>query len=400
MALLNEIRAMEPDLLDWYRYLHQYPEIELSLPNTVAFVTGKLTEMGVEHYVLPNDTGIVALIGKSGPVVAIRGDMDGLAVTEETGLPYASRNPGKMHACGHDSHTAILLTAARYFKAHEDELPGRVKLLFQTAEEHLWGAKHMLAHNVLENPPVDRLLALHAGSFCGDSYDSGDIVLSTGITFFSSDSFEIKVTGKGGHAASPHLSVDPIVTAARIVEGLQQLVSREMSPNTPAVLSVTHIHAGAETYNVIPDEARLMGGIRTVGPEFRDYLVRRAEEIVVKTAEAMGATATFEVVAGCPAVINNMDVSRQVAASAEKLFPGDVKWMAQANTCSEDASYFTERVPSCYLFLASMGCAEDGVCYAHHNAKFRLDDSVLWKGAAVLVQAALDQMAQHIKEEN
>ena len=394
MDLLQEIKGLEPRMLEWFRHLHRNPEIEMELPKTVAFVCERLKEMGIEPTVLPEASSVVAVIGSGdGPVVALRADMDALRVQEETGLPYASEVPGMMHACGHDGHTAMLLAAARYLKAHEAELPGRVKLLFQAAEENLRGAKAMIAAGALENPHVDRVLALHAGSFCGD-YPDGDFILSEGVTFFSSDNIRITVAGRGGHAAAPHLAVDPIITAARIIEGLQQLVAREVSPNVPAVLSITHIHAGDETFNVIPDGAVLMGGIRTVNPERREYLIRRAEEIAVGIGTAMGASVTFERVDGCPATINDKDVALEVQQSAEKIFPGQLHWMKEANTCSEDASYFLEARPGCYLFLASKGLADDGVHHSHHNAKFCLNETVLWKGAAVLVQAALDQMAR------
>ena len=396
MEILKEIGALRPELSRWYRHLHQIPELELELPQTVAYVSGELSRMGVEHKVLPNDTGIIALVGRGdGPAVGIRADMDALEVEEDSGLPFASSN-GRMHACGHDSHMAILLTVAKFLKGHEAELPGRVKLLFQTGEEVLQGAKHMIALGALEDPPVCRMLALHAGSFCGD-YPTGHIILSESVTFYSSDSIRITVTGRGGHAAVPHLSVDPIAAAARIVEGLQQVVSREVKPGVPAVISITHISAGAETYNVIPDSALLMGGIRTVTPQLRTYLVRRAEEVARGIGTAMGASVEFQVVDGCPALINDMDTTRQVYRSADSLFPGEVHWMKEANGCSEDASYFFERVPGCYLFLASMGHGEDGQLYPHHHARFRLDENVLWRGAAVLAKAALDQMIQACK---
>ena len=394
MELLQEIKSFEPQLLDWFHHLHRNPELEMELPKTVAYVCDVLKEMGIEPTVLPQISCVTALIGKGeGPVIALRADMDALKVQEKTGLPYASQVPGLMHACGHDSHIAILLTAAKYLKAHEDELPGRVKLLFQSSEENLRGAKAMIAAGVLENPRVDRLLALHAGSFCGD-YPDGHVILSEGVTFFSSDSFRIEVNGRGGHAASPHLAVDPIITAARIVESLQQLVAREVSPITPAVLSVTHIRAGAETFNVIPDNAVMQGGIRTVTPEMRTYLIRRAGEIAVKVGEAMGADVTFEIVDGCPATINDKSVALEVQQSVEKIFPGALHWMKEPNTCSEDASYFLEAVPGCYMFLASKGLADDGVHHSHHNEKFCLDETVLWQGAAAMVQCALDQMAR------
>lgn len=391
MDLCNEIRGMEPELLTWYHHLHRNPELELELPRTVAYVSGQLAAMGVEHRVLPGSTGIIAAVGKGpGPVIAIRADMDALEVREETGLPFASEN-GCMHACGHDAHTAILLTAARWLKAHEDTLAGRVKLLFQTAEETLQGARHMIANGALEDPAVDRILALHVGGLGGEA-PAGHIVLSQGVAFRSSDNIHIVIRGRGGHAASPHLSVDPVVAAARVIEALQTLVSREVSPNTPAVVSITHVRAGAETYNVIPDQVLLLGGIRTVDPETREYLVRRAEEVVRQTAASLRCQAEFSRMDGAPAMINHRDTALRVERAASRLFPGEVHWMKESNGGSEDAAYYFERVPGCFLFLSSMARDGDGTVYPHHHAKFRLDEGVLWRGAAVLVQSALALM--------
>lgn len=391
MNLRDEIKAMEPDLLTWYRYLHQNPEIELELPQTVAYVSRQLTDMGVEHRVLPSATGIVAVIGRgAGPVIAIRADMDALEIREDTGLPYASQN-GCMHACGHDAHTAILLTAARWLKGHEESLPGRVKLLFQTAEETLRGAKHMIANGALEDPAVDRILALHVGGLGGEA-PCGTMIISRGVAFRSSDNIRIVIAGKGGHAASPHLSIDPVMAAARVVESLQTLVSREVSPNIPAVISITHVRAGAEAYNIIPDQALLMGGIRTVDPQTRAYLVRRAEEVVCQTAAAMRCGAEFTVVDGAPALINDRDTALLVEQSVSQLFPGEVEWMEQANGGSEDTAYYFERVPGCFLFLSNLARDGDGTIYPHHHAKFRLEEGILWRGAAALTQSALTLM--------
>ena len=386
---LTEIKKMQPQLVTWFHALHQIPEIELSLPKTVAYVSAQLTAMGVKHQILPNSTGIIALIGKQGPVIAVRGDMDALDICENTQLSFASKN-GHMHACGHDSHAAILLTIAKYLQAHENELKGRVKLLFQTAEEVLRGAKYMIEQGALENPKPIAILALHSGGF-QQTYPTGHLTIAESVGFYSSDSFEITVKGKGGHAASPQAAVDPIVIAADIIENLQQLISREVHPGIPAVLSVTHIHAGNETYNVIPDEAFLMGGIRTTNAVTRQMLLKRAKEICEKTAAVMRAEATFKLTDGAPPLVNDKVVSEQVYASIQKLFPQEVHWIKEPNNCSEDAAYFFEKVPGCYISLCSLG-QENKVFYPHHNAKFRLEEDVLWKGAAALVQAALDLM--------
>ncbi len=396
MKLLQEIKALEPDLIKWRRHLHKNPELGLSLPNTVAYVCDILTQMGIEPTVLPEHTGITALIGHGeGPVVAIRVDMDALAVDEDPCVPFSSTLPGGMHACGHDAHTATLLTVARYLKAHEDELPGRVKLMFQTAEELLQGAKHMIAHGVLEDPRPDRILAFHVGGMGGEGA-VGELILSQGITFRSSDNIRIRVTGKGGHAAAPHLVIDPIVAAARIVESLQTLVSREVDPTDTAVVSITHLQAGSGTYNVIPNEALIMGGVRTVNPDTRRYLLRRVEEVCKQTAESARCTATFEIVDGAPPLINDHETALRVEQAVSKLFPGDVRWMAQSNGGSEDAAYYFEQIPGCFLFLSNMAPHADGQIYPHHHPRFVLDESVLWKGTAALTQAALELMREPV----
>lgn len=394
MELLKEIRVMEPEMLKWYHHLHQNPEIELELPETVAYVSAILNKYGVEHQILPNSSGITAVIGQgNGPVIGIRVDMDALAVQEDTGLPYASQRSGKMHACGHDAHTATLLTVARYLKAHEKEIPGRVKLIFQTAEEVLRGAKHMIAHGVLENPKVDRILALHVGGMGGEA-SVGDLIISQGVTFRSSDNIRIRITGKGGHAASPHLTVDPVVATARIIESLQTLVSREVAPTNTAVISIAHVHAGAETYNVIPNGALIMGGVRTVDPETRVYLLRRVEEVCTQTAELMRCTAEFEIVDGAPPLINDYQTALRVEQAVSEIFPGQVQWIKESNGGSEDAAYYFEKIPGCFLFLSNMAKHEDGQVYPHHHARFCLDETVLWKGAAALVRAVLELMEE------
>lgn len=392
MGLLNEIKALEPDLLKWYHHLHEHPEIGLSLPETVAYASAILKDFNIEHTILPDSTGIVALIGKGpGPVIGIRVDMDALAVQEDTGLSISSQNPGAMHACGHDAHTATLLTVARYLKTHEDELPGQIKLLFQTAEEHLQGAKHMIAHAVLDNPKMDRILALHVGGMGGEAAP-GNLILSQGVAFRSSDNIRITVTGKGGHAASPHLAIDPIVAAARIIEALQTLVSREVAPTDTAVISITNVQAGSGTYNVIPNEAILMGGVRTVNPDTRTYLLRRVEEVCKQTAASMRCAASFEIVDGAPPLINDVQTTLRVEQTLNKLFPGQVCWMKESNGGSEDAAYYFEQVPGCFIFLSNMAPHTDGQIYPHHHARFCLDETLLWKGAAALVQAALELM--------
>lgn len=395
-VILNEMKENQDQLLSWYYHLHQIPEVGLELPNTVAYVCSQLDGLDIPYQIFPNSSGITAVIGTKKPIIGIRADMDALDVQEETGLPYASTN-GHMHACGHDSHIAILLTVAKVLKRHEKDLTGSVKLIFQTGEEILRGAKYMIAHGALANPTPDYMLALHAGSFCGEDFASGDIVLPENIAFYSSDSFRIVITGKGGHAASPHMSIDPIVTAGKVVEALQTLVSREVKPAIPAVISVTHISSGAQTYNVIPDEALMMGGVRTTDPEVRKYLKQRVTEVASQIAVSMRAEAQTEFVDGCPAVINDAKTTNEVFCAVSELFPDSVHWKKEGNGGSEDTSYYFEKVPGCFLFLASLG-KENGQLYPHHHCKFRLDETVLWKGAAAMAGAAISLMEKGVSE--
>ena len=389
---VEEARAVSGQLISWRRDLHRFPETDLRLPRTKAYVTRVLQELGVSFREYETHDGITAVIGRpGGRVIGIRGDMDGLPVREETGLPYASENDC-MHACGHDGHTAVLLGLAKILKEHEAELPGQVKLIFQPGEENLIGAKAMVAEGALKDPAVDRLYTMHLGSIGGIAR-TGDILVNRSNVFLASECTDILVYGRGGHAASPHKAVDPVPIAAEIITALQTIISRELQPGTVALISVTSVETPTHTYNIIPDHVRLWTGIRAKETRVQEFLFRRAEELAKGIAESHGGRAEFRRVSGAPAVVNDAEAVAQFLSSAGKLLPEErIHVIDTVNMGADDAAYFLQEVPGCYFYFCNALPWDDGVIYPHHNAKFMMDDSVLYQAAALLLQAALDDL--------
>ena len=415
---LKETEAIRDQITAWRRDLHRFPELDLQLPQTKKYVTDVLSSLGVPYQTFEGHDGIVALLGSPNgtyarpadggdvapgagrkvvapaagrKVAAIRGDMDGLPVREETGLPFSSEN-SCMHACGHDGHTAILLGIARILKEHESELPGQVKLIFQPGEENLIGAKKMVADGVLEDPHVDRLFAVHIGSLGGRS-EVGDVLVNRSNVFLASECVEIRVHGKGGHAANPQLTVDPVPIAAEIITALQTLISRELKPGTVALISITALESPTIAYNVISDSVTLYGGIRSKETDTQEFLFRRAEELAQGIAAAHGGSAEFVRVYGAPAVINDGAAVNDFLASAAKLLPEEkIRVIDSVNMGADDAAYFMNEVPGCYFYFCNAVPSADGQVYPHHNSKFMIDDGMLYQAAALLLQAAWDYL--------
>lgn len=391
MNLLNEMRDQKETLITWRRELHQIPELDLDLVKTYAYVEEKLNDWGVSYVKSPSNAGLIATFGKGGKCVAIRGDMDALPVKEDTGLPYASSN-GNMHACGHDGHTAILLGAAKFLKEHEEEIPGTIKLIFQAGEENLIGAKLLVEEGALRNPDVDRFLSLHIGSL-GGSGKAGDVLIKKNTSFLASLCFEIEITGKSGHAASPHLTVDPMVTASEVILALQMIVSREIKPGTLGLISCTTISTPTDAYNIIPQSVLIKGTIRAEDPEVHEYLAKRTEEVVQEVARSHRAQGEFRRIYGAPALVNDNEAVEDTLASAKKVLGDDKAYLINnVNMGSEDAAFFCEKVPGCYIFFCNEQKDEHGNVWPHHNAKFRIDDSYLYQAAAVMLQAAFDYL--------
>jgi len=362
------------------RDFHRFPELGFQERRTAGIVARELSQLGLEIRTGMAETGVVALIeGKQpGPVVLLRFDMDALPIQEQTGAEYASQNPGVMHACGHDGHTAIGLTVARLLHASRLEWSGTVKLVFQPAEEGLGGAKRMVAEGLLENPIPDVALGLHLWN----ERPLGWLGITSGPVMSAAETFKVRLTGKGGHAAAPHLAIDPVLAAAQVVSGLQSIVSRNVAPLQTAVVSVTTIHAG-EVFNVIPTQVEMQGTIRTFEPVVRQKVLRRFEQIVRGVAVAFECEADIELNPVSPAVVNDAAITQRVQEIAKSLLPDNQISSDERTMGSEDMSFILEQVPGCYIFIGSANTAR-GLDAAHHHPRFDFDEQALPRAAALL----------------
>ena len=369
------------------RDFHTHPELGFHEVRTAGIVAKELTNLGLEVHTGIGETGVVAVLeGRSaGPVILIRADMDALPIIEETAAPYTSQNPGVMHACGHDGHTATLLTVARMLNNHQKELAGTVKFMFQPAEEGMGGAEAMIAAGVLDNPKVDIALALHVWN----EKPVGWIGIASGPAMAGAEIFNIKIRGKGGHGAAPHLAVDPILASAQVITALQGIVARNVAPLQTAVISVCTIHAG-ETFNVIPPSVDMTGTIRTFEPAIRTLVVDRFKKTILSVAEGMGCDADIEVQRLTPATINYPEVAARVESVARRIFPdANVDGANFITMGSEDFAYILEKVPGCFFFIGSAN-PEKGLDASHHHPRFDIDETALPMGAALMTATILD----------
>jgi amidohydrolase len=311
--------------------------------------------------------------------------MDALPIHEETGASYTSQNPGVMHACGHDGHTAILLTVARILNRHRQELSGTVKFVFQPAEEGMGGAERLIQAGVLEDPKVDICLALHVWN----EQPVGWIGIASGPALAGAEIFKITVKGKGGHGASPHLAVDPLLASAHIITGLQGIVSRNVPPLKTAVVSVCTIHGG-EAFNVIPPSVELTGTIRTFEPEIRSTVLEHFNQTVTSIAAGLGCQVEIEINQLTPATINQPEIAGQVAATARRLLPqSEIDARNYITMGSEDFAFILEKVPGCFFFIGSAN-PKKGLDASHHSPKFDFDESILPHAAGLMAAAVAD----------
>jgi amidohydrolase len=385
--LLSEAQALFEYTQSMRRDFHMHPELGFHEVRTAGIVAKELTGLGLEVTTGVGGTGVVALIEgtKPGPVILIRADMDALPIVEETGAAYASQKSGVMHACGHDAHTAVLLTTARLLLTHRKELAGTVKLVFQPAEEGMGGADSMIEQGVLENPKVDVALGLHVWN----EKPLGWIGVANGPAMAGAEIFKIKVRGKGGHGAVPQFAVDPILAAAQIVSSLQSIVSRNVAPLNTAVVSICTIHGG-EAFNVIPPAVELTGTIRTFEPQVRTRVLERFDQIVKQVAAGMGCKAEIDMQRLTPATINNAKVAQQVQQTARCLLPqAEIATGDYVTMGSEDFASFLEKVPGCFFFIGSAN-AEKGLNAAHHHPRFDIDESCLPNATALMASTVMD----------
>jgi amidohydrolase len=387
--VIKELSDIQEEIVNWRRDLHQIPEIGLEVPKTAAYVSEQLTKLGIEHRTGVAGHGIVGLIkgGSEGKTIMLRADMDALAIKEETGLPFASTN-GNMHACGHDSHTAMLLGAAKILNKYKDQLRGNVKLIFQPAEEGPGGAKPMIDDGAMENPKADAALGLHIGVIFRELKE-GQIGVHYGNIMACLDSFKIRVKGKGCHGAMPHTGVDPVVITGQVISALQTIVSREIKPTSPAVITIGKIHGGT-AYNVIPDYVDIEGTARALDNETREKIASSIESIVSGITKGMHGDYEYSYTFGYPPVVNNAEFTRTFVESAKKIIAEeDIFEIKEPTMGGEDMSYYLNMVPGTFFFLSG-GNEEKGITYPHHNSRFDVDEDVFWKGSALLVQAAWD----------
>ena len=396
--ILQEAKALQEEIKSHRLWLHTHAETGFDLTETKPYVKSALTKMG---YTVQEcgKAGLVTTVGKpGGKVLLLRADMDALPIAEEADVDFACKN-GRMHACGHDMHTAMLLGAAKILKAHESELDGTVKLMFQPAEEIFEGSKDMIASGVLENPSPDAALMIHVAA--GMPLPAGTVVVSApGVSAPAADYFTIRVHGKGCHGSAPQNGIDPLTAASHILIALQEIHARELSASDEAVLTFGTFHAG-EAGNVIPDTATMGGTIRTYDEKTRAYLKERMTAIAKNVAEAFRATAEVSFGSGCPTLVNNKDLSEKVTGYL-KDFLGANRAFTTAELSggkpargggSEDFAYVSHEVPSLMLALAA-GEPSKGYPYPQHHPKVKFDESVLSTGAAVFVDCALQYLRE------
>jgi amidohydrolase len=370
------------------RDFHRHPELGFREVRTAGIVAGELHQLGLEVTTGVAETGVVAMIegNRPGKVALLRFDMDALPIQEQTGAPYASQHPGIMHACGHDGHTAIGLTVARLLNNHRHELAGSIKLVFQPAEEGDGGAERMLAEGILENPHADVALALHLWN----EKPFGWLGIADGPTMAAAEFFQIEVTGRGGHGGIPHLAIDPILACAQIINALQSIVARNVSPLETAVVSVTSLHAG-EAFNIIPARASLQGTIRTFSPEVRQRVLQRFQHVVEGVGAAMECQVDCQVRSVSPAVVNDSGLAKQVRAAARQVLPDSQIEAGYRTMGAEDMAFIMQKLPGCFFFIGSADPGK-GLDAPHHHPRFDFDERALVRAAALMAGAAWDYL--------
>ena len=392
MKLIDAITQNSPDIAALRRDIHAHPELCFKEVRTAELVANKLNEWGIPVHRGLGTTGVVGILhgrdgGKSGRALGLRADMDALPMQELNTFAHASTQPGKMHACGHDGHTAMLLAAAQYLSSHRD-FDGTVYLIFQPAEEGGGGAREMIKDGLFEQFPMQAVFGLHNWP----GYESGSFAASAGPVMASSNEFKVTVRGKGGHAAIPHNTLDPVLVACQLVQGFQSIISRNLKPIDAGVISVTMIHAGEAT-NVIPNSCELQGTVRTFSFDVLDLIEQRMKNMTEQLCAAFGLSADFDFHRNYPPTINSAaetEFCREVMAE----IVGPDKVLVQEPTMgAEDFSYMLLQKPGCYAFIANGDGSHRelghgaGPCVLH-NASYDFNDALLPLGATYWVRLA------------
>ncbi|MFC5653256.1 M20 family metallopeptidase [Paenibacillus solisilvae] len=388
--LLPAAKAIERELIELRRKLHQNPELSLEETETASTVAILLERLGLQVRRDVGGHGIVAdLIGRRpGPRIALRADMDALPIQEETELPFASIIPGKMHACGHDAHTSILYGAAKLLTDRKEQLAGSVRFIFQSAEEINAGAKAMIDEGVLKG--VDEIYGLHNLP----TLSTGKAATRYGSLMGSVDQFELTVSGKGGHGAIPDQCVDPVLAASAIILSLQSAVSREVSPFDPVVVTVGSIHGGT-SYNIIPNRVVLSGTVRTFSHNVQEEMPFRLQRIISRTAEAYRCTVELQYKKQVPVLVNHDSHTRNVEEVVDLLLGRENRAEANPVLAGEDFSMYLQHVPGCFFWLGSGPEIGAERAYGLHHPKFTIEEHCLPLGAALLTAISLHRLSKH-----
>lgn len=392
MDLLNFVKEKEARMIQIRRDLHQIPELELNLPKTMNYIEGVLDESGIKYTKLLNGNAIVAEIEGETPsnkCFAIRTDCDALPIKEDTGLPFASTN-GCMHACGHDGHTAMALCAAMVLNEHRNLFSGKVKILFQPAEEIPGGALPMIQEGALDG--VDCIIGCHEGILM--DIPIGKIGLHKGALMASTDVFEIWIDGKNAHGAAPHLGVDPIVCASELVLALQSIHSREISPLDKMVMTIGMFQSGT-AHNIIADSVYLKGTVRTLDEKLRQFVAKRIHELTENIAKSHRCTSRINYDFSYPVLVNDADFTQFVHDTiVENLGEDSVYWIENPTMGAEDMAYYLQKVPGTFYMLCNPRVHDDGTIYPHHHAKFDIDEALMHKSVVAFVACAIKYLSK------
>ena len=386
----KEAEKISEWIIDIRRELHKHPELMYEEIKTSALVRRELDKLGIKYQSPIAKTGVLASIGNgNGPCVALRADMDALPIYEETDVPFRSEVDGKMHACGHDCHTAMLLGAAKVLKSKEEQFNGTIKFLFQPAEEGGAGGKLMREEGVLENPDVERIFGLHVWP----QMPTGQIGSREG-TFLAATTFlDLTIKGAGGHAAVPHLTKDPVLTSAQIITNLQSIISRELDPLDSGVVSISAIHGG-QAANVIPSEVKVLGTIRSLTMEGLKRLQKRVKEISETVAKAHGCEAIVEYPGNdYPPTVNDGEMWQFAKEIGSEMLGKENVSELDAVMGGEDFAYYTEKVKGCFVVLG-MNNPDIGATYSVHHPMFKADEDALHIGTALHTMFALKSLEE------
>ncbi|WP_066895353.1 M20 metallopeptidase family protein [Clostridium nigeriense] len=393
MNFKNEAISIKDELISIRRKLHENPELGMEEYETSKLIKSFLIKEGIEFREVAK-TGVCGIIRGTKEctvekTIALRGDIDGLPILDKKACDYSSKIEGKMHACGHDGHTTILLGAAKILNRNRHLFSGNIKLLFEPAEETIGGARFMINEGVLENPRVDCVCGLHVE----ETLECGTIMIKEGVVNAASDQFTIKITGAGGHGAYPHTTVDPIVITSHVVLALQTIVSREINTSNPAVITIGSIHGGT-AQNIIPEEVTISGIIRTMSKEDRIFAKERLIEIVQGICKSSRATADINIEESYPNLYNNEDMVKLFKNGAEKILGKDnILVQKHPKMGVESFAYFANERPAVFYFLGS-GNKEKDIIYPAHSSLFDIDEDCLPLGVAMQCQMAFEYLTR------